>query len=78
MTERLLSGNVEIAPRDQRGHGEYTAAQSFADDHHVGNDVVTLEGEHASRAAEANRNLIEDQQRAMAVARKPQPLVILR
>ena len=68
VAERAIAGDVEVAPGDQRGHRKDRAAQALAEDDHVGNDAVVLEREHRAGAAEADRNLVEDQQRAVAVA----------
>ena len=77
VAERAVGGDVEVAPRDQRRHREHGAAESLAQHHHVGNDAVVLEGEHPPGAAEADRDLVEDQERAVAVARVANDPVVL-
>ncbi len=68
MAQGLAGHNVQIRAGDQRGQRKNPAAQRLADHQHVGDDSVMLAGEHLAGAAEAVRNLVEDQQRAVFVA----------
>ena len=77
VAERPVGGDVEVAARDQRRHREHGAPEPFAEDDHVGNDPVVLEREHPAGAAEADRHLVEDQQRAVTVARVADDPVVL-
>ncbi len=61
VAERAIGGDIEVAPRDQRGHRKDGATQTLAEDDHVGDDVVVLEREHAARAPETDRHFVQDQ-----------------
>ena len=77
MAERAVGGDVEVAARDQRGHGEHRATQALTEHDHVRHDAVVLEREHAARAPEADRDFVEDQERAVAVAGVADDAVVL-
>src|SRR4030095_859683 len=77
VAEGAFGGDIEVAPRDQGRHREYGATKTFADYHHVRSDSVVLEREHAAGAAEADRNLVQDQKRAVPVASIPHDVVVL-
>ncbi len=78
VAERAVGGDVEVAARDERGHREHGAAQPFAEHDHVRHDAVVLEREHAARAPETDRNFVEYQQRAVAIAGIADDAVVLR
>ena len=77
VAERAVGGDVEVAARDQRRHREHRAAQALAEHDHVRHDAVVLEREHPAGAAEADRHLVQDQQRAVAVAGVADDAVVL-
>ena len=77
VAERAIGGDVEVAPRDQRGHRKHGATQTLAEDDHVRNDAVVLEREHPAGAPEADRHFVQDQERAVAVAGIAHDAVIL-
>ena len=52
----------------QGGQGEDAAAQPLADHQHVRDDVEILAGEHAAGPAQGVGDLVEDEQRPVAVA----------
>src|SRR5256886_8999839 len=68
MAERFVGSDVQFFACDESGERKNTAAQSFAQHKHVGNDVVVFASEHPSGAAKPGRNFIEDKQRAVFVA----------
>ena len=68
VTERAIARNIQPLARDQRRHREHPATETLADHHHVRNDAIALECEHRPGAAKADRNLVENEKRAMAVA----------
>ncbi len=68
VAERVRAGEVEIVARDARGDRQHAAAERLAEHHDVGRGAVVLGGEEAAGLAEAGRDLVEDQQRAVRVA----------
>ena len=77
MAERAVRGDVEIAARDQRGHREHGASQTLAQHDHVRDDAVMLEREHPAGPAQADRHLVENQQRAVTIAGVADDAVVL-
>ena len=61
MPQRLFRHYVEIFPGNQCRQREHTAAQTFTDHEHVGDDTVVLTSEHLSGTAEGVWNLVQDQ-----------------
>ena len=68
VAECAVGGDVEIASCDQCREREHRAAQPLAQDDHIRHDVVVLEGEHSAGPAKADRDLVQDHERAMAIA----------
>ena len=73
--ERVVHG----LGRERRGERQVAAGDALGDAHQVGRDVLLLAGEHRARAAEADRDLVADQQHAELVAQLAhRPQVALR
>ena len=74
---RLAADAIPRATRaraERRGERHVAAGQRLADAHDVGRDARVLGGEQlAARAAEAGRDLVEDQQHVVLVAQLAQP-----
>ena len=57
----------DLAGAEHRGERQVAAGQRLADAHDVGRDPRPLGGEQGAGAAEAGRDLVEDQQQAVLV-----------
>ena len=68
VAERVVAGDVEVVARDAGGDRQHAAAERLAEHHDVGRGAVVLGGEEAAGLAQAGRDLVEDQQRAVRVA----------
>ncbi len=68
MAERGVRGDVEIAASQQGRLRKNTTPEPFAENEDVWGDAFLLIGEHAPCASQADRDLIKDEQRAVAIA----------
>ncbi len=68
VTNRIVSGDVEIRTADRRGNRQNAAAKCLAQDEDVRRDAIMLTGEHGASLAKSGRNFIEDQQGAVIIA----------
>ena len=68
VADRRVPGDVEVAPRDERGEGHDPSAEALAEDHHVRDAADLLESEEAAATAKRRGDLVEDEERAVAVA----------
>ena len=68
MAEGVGSADIELRPAKRRGHRQDAAAERLAEDEDVGDNTVMLAGEEAPCLAQPCRDLVEDQERAVAVA----------
>ena len=66
--EGPVAADVEARMRQHRRDRQDAAAERLAQHEDVGRHAIVLAGEHASGLAEAGRDLVEDQQRAVAIA----------
>lgn len=78
VAEGGVAGDVEVFPREEGGEGEDGAAEALPEDEHVGDDVVMLAGEEPAGAPEADGDLVEDEEGAMAVAGGADPAPVVR
>ena len=63
---RREEGVEDLLAGQRRGERQVAAGDALAETEQVGLDALVLDGEHAPGAAEAGRDLIADQQRAVA------------
>ena len=68
VAERPLRADVELRPRQHGRDRQDAAAQRLAEHENVGRHAVVLAGEHRAGLAEPGRDLVEHEQRAVAVA----------
>jgi hypothetical protein len=78
VTQGALRHHVEIRTRDDGRDRQDPAAQPLAEDEDVGHDAPVLRCEHPAGAAEALRDLVEHEERAMPVARRADARPVLR
>ena len=61
MAERGVRRYIEAGARNHRRQRHDATAETFAEHDNIRDDVVVLEGEEFSGAAERDGNLVEDQ-----------------
>ena len=69
-------GVVDVLAHQHAAHRHRAGGDAFGERDHVGDDAIALGGEGVAHAAEAGDDLVEDQQDAVLVADRAQPLEI--
>ena len=72
----LHEGIIDVLASNDSAHGDCRARHALRERNEIGHDVEVLRSECLAQTSESRNALVEDQQNAVFVANRPQPLEI--